>query len=119
MAIKVIKEGKPVKFTKTCPDCGCEFEYEQEDVNVDYSVFLTSYPGKYNTYVICPCCKKHLHHGYVTATTPNYPITTFTTTGIEVKDLDCDNCPNRPDPEKPVVGDSACDWCIKRQFTSK
>lgn len=65
MAIKIIKEGKITKFTKTCPDCGCEFEYEQEDVNVDYTVYLTSYPGKYNTYVICPCCGKHLHHGYV------------------------------------------------------
>ena len=55
----------------------------------------------------------------MSATTPNYPNTTFTMTGIGVKDLDCDNCPNRPDPEKPVVGDSACDWCIKRHFTCK
>lgn len=55
----------------------------------------------------------------MSATTPNYPNTTFTMTGTEVKDLDCDNCPNKPDPEKPIAGDSPCDWCIKRQFTCK
>lgn len=32
MAIKIIKQGKQTKFMKICPDCGCEFEYEQEDV---------------------------------------------------------------------------------------
>ena len=26
MAIRIIKEGKPVKFTKTCHDCGCEYD---------------------------------------------------------------------------------------------
>ena len=49
MTIKIIKEGKTGKFTKTCPYCGCEFEYGQGDI-------------KYSTYVICPCCGKHLHH---------------------------------------------------------
>ena len=45
--------GKMTKFKKICPDCGCEFEYEQEDVKVDYSVCLTTYPPKYNTYIVC------------------------------------------------------------------
>lgn len=116
MAIKIIKEGKVTKFTKTCPDCGCEFEYEVSDLQTDYGFCLTTY---HDTYVICPCCGKHLHHGHTESTFPNYPNINYTMTGIGVKDLDCDNCPNRPDPEKPVVGDSACDWCIKRYFTCK
>ena len=41
MAIKIIKQGK-TKFTKICPDCGCEFEHDQEDVKVDYSSCLTT-----------------------------------------------------------------------------
>ena len=116
MAIKIIKEGKVTKFTKTCPDCGCEFEYEQEDVNVDYTVFLTSYPGKYNTYVICPCCGKHLDHGYKTfPNTLNVSYTDATAIGF----LDCETCPYKPDPKKPTAGDSPCDWCIKRNLTYK
>ena len=55
MAIKIIKEGKTGKFTKTCPYCGCEFEYGQGDIKY------------YGTYVICPCCGKHLsHNDYIT-----------------------------------------------------
>lgn len=55
MAIKIIKEGKTGKFTKTCPNCGCKFEYEQGDVKY------------YGTYIICPCCGKHLsHNDYIT-----------------------------------------------------
>lgn len=126
MAIKIIKEGKITKFTKTCPDCECEFEYEQEDIKVDHSVCLTSYPGKYGTYVICPCCGKHLNHGYVTTTAiSSYPNISDTTTEIGFKylgfkDLDCDNCPCKPNLlEYPVAGDRPCDWCIKRQFTLK
>lgn len=37
MAIKIIKDGKMTKFKKTCPDCGCEFEYEASDLSADYS----------------------------------------------------------------------------------
>lgn len=97
MAIKIIKQGKQTKFTKICPDCGCEFEYEQEDVNVDYTVCLTTYPGKYNTCVICPCCGRHLHHGYTEAISYNYPDVTYTTT--ETWSKDCDECPDKQDVE--------------------
>ena len=121
MAIKIIKEGKTTKFTKTCPDCECEFEYEQEDIKVDHSVCLTTYPCQYGAYVICPCCGKHLHHGRVTAPIPSYPnISDTTAEPLFKKDLDCDNCPCRPNPlEYPVAGDRPCDWCIKRQFILK
>ena len=80
MAITIIKQGKITKFTKTCPDCECEFEYEQDDIKVDYSCCLTTYPCKYGTYVICPCCGKHLHHGYTTPAISSYPNITYTTT---------------------------------------
>jgi hypothetical protein len=26
-------------------------------------------------------------------------------------DSPCDRCPNKPDPDKMVVGDSPCQWC--------
>ena len=123
MAIKIIKEGKTTKFTKftkTCPDCECEFEYEQDDVKVDHSVCLTTYPCQYGTYVICPCCGKHLHHGRTTTTISSYPTIADTTTEIGFKDLDCDSCPCKPNLlEYPVAGDRPCDWCIKRQFILK
>ena len=119
MAIKIIKQGKTGNFIKTCPNCGCEFEYEQEDVKVDSSVCLTSYPSQYSTYVICPCCGKHLDHGYISTCiiNPNVIYTDMTSTAF--KDLDCNTCPYKPDPEKPTAGDSACDWCIKRNLTYK
>ena len=102
MAIKIIKQGKQTKFMKICPDCGCEFEYEQEDVKVDNSCCLTTYPPKYNTYVVCPCCGKHLHHGYTETTAFNYPNVTYTTTSTWP--TDCDKCPDKQDPAKIVVG---------------
>lgn len=47
MAIKVIKQGIK-EFHITCPYCGCEFTYENEDVC--------------NSEVICPCCSMNLPH---------------------------------------------------------
>ena len=112
MAIRIIKEGKKTKFTKTCPDCGCEFEYEAEDLCTDYSICLTTYPCQYNTYVICPCCGRHIHHGTTWAET-TFPNITYTNTGTTYGELDCDKCINKPDPQHPVVGDSPCTWCRK------
>ena len=112
MAIKIIKEGKITKFRKTCPDCGCEFEYEASDLATDYSECLTTYPPKYNTYVACPCCGKHLHHGYKETTGYSYPVT-YTTTAASWPD--CDTCQFKQDPNKTVVGDTPCTWCKKKQ----
>ena len=114
MAIKIIKQGKMTKFTKACPDCGCEFEYEQDDIKVDYSCCLTTYPCQYGTYVICPCCGKHLHHGYTTPAISSYPNITYTTTTASWPD--CDTCQFKPDPNKVVVGDTPCTWCKKKQL---
>ena len=54
--IKIIKEGTR-KIAK-CPNCGCEFSYEREDIEKDgllanNSVFI----GK--AWVVCPqCCEE-------------------------------------------------------------
>lgn len=121
MAIKIIKEGKVTKFTKTCPDCGCEFEYETSDLHTDYSVGLTTNPCQYNTYVICPCCKRHIHHGTTwNDDWPRWPQIYYTTSHtLENKNnlYDCDTCPNKPNPLKPVFGDTPCTWCPKMQPT--
>ena len=55
--IKIIKEGTR-KIAK-CPNCGCEFSYEEEDIEKDgilanNSVFI----GK--TCVVCPQCDKEI-----------------------------------------------------------
>ena len=116
MAIKIIKDGKMTKFRKTCPDCGCEFEYEASDLSADCGVCLTTYPPKYNTYVVCPCCGKRIHHGTTEAAglTTASPKIYYTDTSMQYAH-DCDKCPNRPDPSKITVGDTPCTWCKKRQ----
>ena len=109
MTIKIIKEGKTGKFTKICPYCGCEFEYDQGDVKVNY-----------DAYVICPCCGKHLLHKHYHYTAYyNNPNVVHISPEKGTIVAYCDNCPNKPDPKNVTTGDSPCDWCIKRQFTYK
>ena len=104
MTIKIIEKGKTGKFTKTCPNCGCKFEYEQGDA--------------YGTYVICPCCGKHLHHnGYIAYY--NNPNVNYIPPEKGFIFTNCDNCPNKPNPKYTITGDSPCDWCIKRNLTYK
>lgn len=104
MTIKIIEEGKIRKFTKTCPNCRCKFEYEQGDI--------------YGAYVICPCCGKHLpHNGYMAYYNNPNVIHISSEKGTIV--TNCDNCPNKLDPKNVTTGDSPCDWCIKRNLTYK
>ena len=120
MTIKIIEEGKTEKFTKTCPNCGCKFEYEQGDVKVNYNVCLASYPSEYDTYVICPCCRKRLpHKRYHYIAYYNNPNVNYIPPERGIIVSYCDNCPNKPDPKNVVTGDNPCDWCIKRQFIYK
>lgn len=112
--IKIIKQGKTKRFAKTCPSCDCEFEYDDSDLITDYGVCLTTYPPQYNTYVICPCCGKRIWHGTTKASNPANVWISYTNTGMQ-NTLDCDKCPNRPDPNKITVGDTPCTWCKKRQ----
>jgi len=119
MAIKIIKHGQKPKFNKTCPNCGCEFEYEMEDLQVESNWSLTScsYPTRRRRVVICPECGEKLYHDTIVDDIyPTWPNVVYcndnkTSTGY----LDCATCPNRPNPDKPTIGDSPCTWCPKMQ----
>ena len=132
MAIKIIKQGVK-EFHITCPYCGCEFTYENEDVC--------------NSEVICPCCLTNLPHKgvigkvdeaplptngeYGTAINPNgtFPMPIwynpqFIPDGYKIRnglnkptDNSCDNCPNNPKYLKTsYIGDSPCQWCQKNPW---
>ena len=49
--VKIIKYGK--KMRKVCPRCGCEFEFEREDVQWGNQ-------RDPDNYVKCPCCGKYI-----------------------------------------------------------
>lgn len=125
MSVKIIKDGVK-EFRITCPNCGCEFTYENEDVS--------------NSVVICPCCKIPLPHKSVNGTVITNPFHPFPIwynqeapdgykiRGDKFNDLlyrpmklpdwstvsDCENCPNNPKYLKtPYVGDSPCQFCAK------
>ena len=119
MAIKIIKHGKET-FKAICTICGCEFSYQAEDLKEDHF---------HNHYIECPDCKQIVSHEYesknksITMTkcspTVDYklsykylPNTAWATT---TSWPDCDTCPNKPDPNKLVVGDTPCTWCKKIQ----
>ena len=108
MSIKIIKQGVK-EFHITCPNCGCEFTYENEDVC--------------NSEVICPCCSTNLPHKGVSGmvnTTPPMPIWYNQQVapdgykirgGLNQSDNPCDSCPNNPKYLKtPYIGDSPCQW---------
>lgn len=124
MAIKVIKQGTK-EFHITCPYCGCEFTYENEDVC--------------NSEVICPCCSTNLPHKGVVGKVDDCPLPTNGEYGTTINpngtspynDLvyrpfmlpswiaalnrnGCEGCPNNPKYLKaPYIGDSPCQWCQK------
>ena len=129
MAIKIIKQGTK-EFHITCPYCGCEFTYENEDVHEGI--------------VSCPCCGAILdakqrmsgkvdecpiptNDGYGTTINPNgtYPYNDlvyrpFALPDWATKSVDlsgCEGCPNNPKYLKtPYVGDTPCQWCQKNPW---
>lgn len=128
MAIKIIKQGTK-EFHITCPYCGCEFTYENEDVC--------------NSEVICPCCLTNLPHkgvsgkvdeaplptngGYGTITSPHgtdpyndlvyRPLTLPEGATLVNNESSCEGCPNNPKYLKtPYVGDYPCQWCQKNPW---
>ena len=132
MAIKVIKHGSRV-FKAICPICGCEFEYEVEDLKEEADTESLTYNAKVRI-VKCPDCGEKIKHQeykevypdrgwptYPSPTFPSYPQTPWTPTYPNIiyttngTELDCDKCINKPDPSKPVFGDSPCTWCRKNQ----
>ena len=112
MAIEIVKEGCK-KFNMTCPNCGCEFTYEYEDVKVGV--------------VICPCCQARLPHKGVNGTvnTTPYPMPIWYNQevapdgykirgGFNQSGNPCENCLDNPKYlKKPYVGDSPCQFCAK------
>ena len=50
--IKIIKEGAR-KIAK-CPKCGCEFSYEEEDINM----LPNDRRNSVTLYINCPQCRK-------------------------------------------------------------
>ena len=115
MAIKVIKQGIK-EFHITCPYCGCEFTYENEDVC--------------NSEVICPCCSTNLPHKGVigTVNTAPFPMPIWYNqqvapdgykikAGLNQPDNPCEGCPNNPKYLKtPNIGDSPCQWCQRNPW---
>lgn len=116
MAIKIIKDGIK-EFHITCPYCGCEFTYENEDVC--------------NSEVVCPCCSKSLPHKGMIETVGTNPFQMpikyndlvyrpFTLPDWATKSDNwsgCEGCPNNPKYLKePYVGDSPCQWCQKNPW---
>jgi hypothetical protein len=137
MAIKVIKHGKET-FKAVCPICGCEFTYQAEDLKEDCfhnhyvecpdckQAVSHEYEAKKKELVwgkglqivddhinpydkAIPCDKKDKWF-YVDYPNPN------TIWSPNISDWpDCATCPNRPDPNKIIVGDTPCTWCKKNQ----
>lgn len=125
MAIKIIKQGTK-EFRITCPFCGCEFTYENEDVC--------------NYEVICPCCSTHVPHKGVigTVNTNPFPMPIWYSQevapdGYKIRGglnksipdwatksdnlSGCEGCPNNPKYLKtPYIGDSPCQWCQKNPW---
>lgn len=128
--VKILKEGKKVHFTKTCPECDCEFEYSVKDVEVDYSLCLTSIPPKYHRYITCPWCGKKIYHdtiaenelGEAPKIFYSIPTSVPSNTPTTITSGDCSDCIYYQqvlnDPSKAnQAGDSPCTWCKKMQVT--
>ena len=105
--IKVITHGQK-KFKTICPTCGCEFEYEYEDLNKEE--LGTILPK----YVKCPDCGEMILHKEQT------PPTITWGPGVRGIDKSCEDC----DWYKRMMqegfsyfGDSPCDLCSKTRFT--
>ena len=110
MAIKVIKHGEKT-FKIICPICGCEFEYEYEDLVDSYLPGLKQ--------IKCPDCGEWLTHKKAEPVKditwnfpkPGEPIPC----NIENPCKDCD-FHKRLESGQPYIGDSPCDWCKKNPW---
>lgn len=52
--MKILKHGK-VNRVITC-NCGCEFEYDEHDIQYGFNNAITVVTGWNSAYVICPDC---------------------------------------------------------------
>lgn len=102
--IKIIKSGKK-EFHATCPNCGCEFTYEMEDLSGK------DYIGAID-YVECPeCGRTVLHLGINTQIEP-IPCTNPITTTIP-RMRSCEDCDFYKSLKtgQIYVGDNPCCCC--------
>lgn len=51
--------ASPTYYSCTCPDCECEFEFDNLDLNWTYD--MTTSEGRPAFYVNCPECNKRLY----------------------------------------------------------
>ena len=62
--MKIIKHGSKYSKNKIaiCPLCGCEFEYDNNDIGIDKSFCSMTFPlfSTYKNYVKCPECDKEI-----------------------------------------------------------
>lgn len=121
--IEVIKHGQ-TKFTVICPICGCEFTYTLEDLKDSEKLDLQY---KKKSMVECPDCHSEVDHVGPVIINPLYPNVTwekdksipatplnpYGTNPFTTNWPDCETCPNRPNPDKLIVGDTPCTWCPK------
>lgn len=60
--MKIIKHGSKYSENKIaiCPLCGCEFEYNNNDAEIEKVFYFTSFPHQYKTYAKCLECDKEI-----------------------------------------------------------
>ena len=112
---KIIKHGN-THFKITCPYCGCEFEYDAEDLETRSNwITSTTLDNSYKV-VRCPDCGIEIYHS---GPPQKYPNMNYCLTTHSEGWPDCENCPNKPDFKngKFTVGDTPCTWCRKNNPT--
>lgn len=99
--MKIIKPGCLPKNRGTCNYCGCEFEYDSNDVYT--APTLTTTWG--SAYVICPYCGRTVYlYNYYKQIDYTQPWVTYTSTGETTTHMDY-NC----------KGDTCCDGKCKKE----
>ena len=109
--IKIIKSGKK-EFHAICPNCGCEFTYEMEDLSGNYYIGAVDY-------VKCPeCGNAILHLGCNTQPRPIDIYYQRTVTDNMQSNNPCANCNyiKKLMLGQTYVGDAPCTWCEHNPF---
>lgn len=62
MAIEIIKKGRDLtpKYKAECPDCGCIFSYQEEDV-----LYRNFYNNVEYVNIRCPHCENNFYTEYI------------------------------------------------------
>lgn len=100
--IKIIKSGKK-EFHAICPNCGCEFTYEMEDLSG-------------TDFINCPECNAIMEHSVKVWPTDIYYQRTVTDN--MQSNNPCANCnyTKKLMLGQTYVGDAPCTWCEHNPF---